>query len=111
MNFFSAETAPDGVRLENGALLTHEHPHAGRLVVGVRPEDLVEAAEGPIRIAVRVVEQLGASSNVHGVLEGTETELVASLSGRQTPRPGDALTLAPKAGGLHLFDAESARRL
>jgi sn-glycerol 3-phosphate transport system ATP-binding protein len=111
MNFLKGETAEAGVRLANGALLTHDHPHAGALTIGLRPEALEEAEDGPVRLVVRVVEQLGAAVNVHGTLEGTEEQLVAILPGHRLPAPGELLTLAPEPGAVHLFDAESGRRL
>jgi sn-glycerol 3-phosphate transport system ATP-binding protein len=111
MNFLSAETTAEGVRLANGALLTHDHPHAGTLTVGLRPEALRVAEDGPLRLVVRVVEQLGAAVNVHGTLEGGDEELVAILPGRHVPTPGEALPLAPEPGAVHLFDARSGLRL
>ena len=49
--------------------------------------------------------------NVHGVLEGTRTELVASITGTEFPRPGEVMPLSPTPGALRYFSPETGQRL
>ncbi|MGQ9370848.1 sn-glycerol-3-phosphate import ATP-binding protein UgpC [Azospirillum sp. ST 5-10] len=98
----------DGVRLA----LPRPYPaHAGRAVkLGVRPEDLAPAADGPLRVRVDLVEALGADTVVHGRLPGDETLLVR-MPGLPACRAGETLTLAAPADAFHLFDRETGRRI
>jgi len=115
MNFLPARVSADGraAELPGGQRLPFvdgsHAAHAGREVtLGVRPEHLTPAPEG-LNLKVEVAEELGADTLVHGELGGAA--LVARLKGDQQYRTGDALTLRPDAGRLHLFERESGRRL
>ncbi|WP_026758772.1 sn-glycerol-3-phosphate ABC transporter ATP-binding protein UgpC [Sediminimonas qiaohouensis] len=84
---------------------------AGHAVVGVRPEDLRAQPGGPLAVTVRVVERLGATANVHGVLDDGASEVIASLSGTDLPGPGEVMHLGVNPADLHLFDHASGQRL
>ncbi|PIV73881.1 MAG: sn-glycerol-3-phosphate ABC transporter ATP-binding protein UgpC [Rhodobacteraceae bacterium CG17_big_fil_post_rev_8_21_14_2_50_65_11] len=111
MNFLPAEADGGVVTLANGVSLPGAEGVRGKITFGVRPEHLVPDAAGPIRVQVQVFEALGANTLVHGVLEGTDTELVVSLPGHETPTPGDVLCYAAPGEHHHLFDAESGARI
>ncbi|MGM0584600.1 MAG: sn-glycerol-3-phosphate import ATP-binding protein UgpC [Pseudomonadota bacterium] len=111
MNFLAGHAGPEGVRLASGALLCGRAAPEGKVTIGVRPEALHEAQDGPLTMDVRVVEQLGASANIHGTLAESGEEVIAVLSGREAPSPGETLHLAPEPGGVHLFDAGTGRRI
>ncbi|RIA55803.1 sn-glycerol-3-phosphate ABC transporter ATP-binding protein UgpC [Dichotomicrobium thermohalophilum] len=84
---------------------------AGRALVGVRPEALYAEPDGPLTMTVRVVERLGATANVHGLLDDGETEVIASLAGNELPGPGDTLHLGVDPAHLHLFSRADGQRL
>ncbi|SIO38573.1 carbohydrate ABC transporter ATP-binding protein, CUT1 family [Rhodovulum sp. ES.010] len=86
-------------------------PPAREVVIGVRPEALQRAPSGPLAPTVRVVERLGATANVHGVLEDGRTEIIASLSGDDLPGPGERLHLGVAPGSVQVFAKEDGRRL
>ncbi|EAQ04056.1 SN-glycerol-3-phosphate ABC transporter, ATP-binding protein [Pseudooceanicola batsensis HTCC2597] len=111
MNFLPCFAGAGGVETATGQRLSGDSPAMGDVTAGVRPEDLTPDAAGPLPLHVRVVERLGATVHVHGVLEETETDLVASLPGSDAPNPGEVLRLAPNPGKLHYFSAETGRRL
>ncbi|MEQ9159864.1 MAG: sn-glycerol-3-phosphate ABC transporter ATP-binding protein UgpC [Roseovarius sp.] len=111
MNFLPGTATGEGVTLETGQQLTPDRPAIGPVTIGIRPEHLSPSANGPLLLQVQVVERLGATANVHGVLKDTGTELVASVTGPDIPRPGDTLPLAPHPGALHFFSAETGQRL
>ncbi|MCZ0960035.1 sn-glycerol-3-phosphate import ATP-binding protein UgpC [Paracoccus benzoatiresistens] len=79
--------------------------HAG--IIGIRPEDLTVAPDGPIGMDVVAVEELGAQRLVHGRTGGEPLTVTmpsdAALS--------DRLQLAWRPGALHLFGAEDGRRI
>jgi multiple sugar transport system ATP-binding protein len=112
MNMLPGEVNRGAVVLEDGTRL----PLPPRLDVadgrevtyGVRPEHLTVAAEG-ISGTVAVVEPTG--SETHVVLRTGAREVVAMFRDRVPFQPGDALTFAPEAGSVHVFDKASGVRL
>ena len=73
--------------------------------IGIRPEDLSVAPDGPIEMDVMAVEELGAQRLVHGQTGGERLTVAmpsdAALS--------DSLRLAWRPGSLHLFQADGRR--
>ena len=90
---------------------------AGACWLGLRPEHLVAAADGPLCMRVQHVEWLGASSMVHGQLDATAVPLCAEVRGAVAQAPGtllrwkadtkaDTQTHAPS---LHVFGPDGQR--
>ncbi len=84
-----------------------------RIALGVRPEhlDLAPDSAGQIGLSVRFIEQLGADTVVHGAVSGAEVPLAVRLSGVQRHETGTVLPLSYAPENLHLFDAQTGRRL
>ena len=108
MNFLPSRIEGDAVVLENGARVPGG-AGAGQVTLGVRPEHLVADDKGPIRLQVILAEQLGANTLVHGVLEGTDTELVVSLAGIRSVREDEVMGFSIAREQMHLFDPEGKR--
>jgi multiple sugar transport system ATP-binding protein len=85
---------------------------AGRVVLGVRPEDL-EVVSGGVPVEVDVVEELGADAFVYGRarLGDAEHQVVARVDGRRPPTKGEVLHVAPRRDHVHLFNAGDGERL
>jgi multiple sugar transport system ATP-binding protein len=145
MNFFSASLTDVGVRLPFGEVtLTQEvhdllarHGNTDKVIVGIRPEHLEDAAllDGYARIraltfevTVDMVEALGADKYVHFKTEGAgaesaqlaqlaaesgvgENEFIARVSAESKAKAGDTLELAFDTAKLTIFDAESGKNL
>ena len=120
MNFMPGRMGADGrsVGVDGGLsfALAEGAAAPGRPVtLGVRPEHLHPANEipdaTPIALRVELVEALGADTVVHGRIEGTSGPILARLPGTARVAIGDVLPLAPAPGELHLFDAETGRRM
>ena len=79
-----------------------------KVTLGVRPEHLVLSDTG-IATVVVVVEPTG--SETHLVLRAGGRELVAVSRDRLSYTPGQAVTLAPVPGMMHLFDTETGDRI
>ncbi|MDB6180817.1 sn-glycerol-3-phosphate import ATP-binding protein UgpC [Paracoccus fistulariae] len=79
--------------------------HAG--TIGIRPEDLSVSPDGPIEMKVGAVEELGAQRLVHGQI-GNEQITITMPSDAQL---SDVLRLNYRPGSLHLFQAETGRRI
>jgi sn-glycerol 3-phosphate transport system ATP-binding protein len=99
---------PDGSTLALGTAIPS---HAGQAVtVGLRPEHLSLSAEG-LPLQVDVVEHLGADTLIHGRLRDGQTELTVRAEGIRHHRVGDALHLSLSPAQVHVFDAQTERRL
>ncbi len=90
--------APPGIKAENGRAV----------VYGIRPEHL-ELARGGVPAKVSVVEPTGSETLVFA--QFGKSEMVALFRERHEVRPGDTLHLMPRLDQVHLFDAETGRRI
>jgi sn-glycerol 3-phosphate transport system ATP-binding protein len=116
MNLVTGRIEPQGVAIGDLMLAWAGEAGApagapgGRVTIGLRPEHLELAAGGPIPLKTELLERLGADTIVHGRL-ADGTRLVARTPGTLALRLGDTVRLAINPGHIHLFDAESGRRL
>ncbi|MGH6932289.1 MAG: ABC transporter ATP-binding protein [Dongiaceae bacterium] len=118
MNMFPAVVRPGErgaeAHLQSGAVVGLDNAmsvHADRpIIVGVRPEHFTFASDaGSIVATVNVVEPLGSQTQI-GLLSGP-TRFTAVFNERLAVQPGATLRLMPRADALHVFDAESGKRL
>ncbi len=113
MNFFPATVE----RVENGAaevrgvsmapmrLPARALKSGDSLTIGVRPEHLATAGNGAFAATgvVELVERLGEASYAH-VRRTDDKLMVAEIRGRETPSPGEPVTLRAPAEDIHAFD-------
>jgi len=111
MNFLPTTANHGTVTLANGTALETGTNASGPVTLGIRPEHLVSAENGPFKLQVELLEQLGANTLVHGVLQGTDTAVVASLNGVQTIESGTILGFEAPSHDLHLFNPENGKRI
>jgi multiple sugar transport system ATP-binding protein len=108
MNLLPAET------FGAGTVIAADRIAAGT-IVGVRPEDLVLVpdSEPGIDVEIDLVEELGADGYLYGHIsgEGPLQQIVARVDGRNHPAAGHTVRLRPNPEHVHLFEAESGRRL
>jgi ABC-type sugar transport system ATPase subunit len=118
MNFFEAkvESVKDGcARVAGAGFRNLDLPATSltvgdALTVGVRPEHLARGTNGPFVAegVVELVERLGESSFAH-VRRVDDRLFVAEVRGRETPTPGERMTLIAAAQDVHAFDASGLR--
>lgn len=128
MNFFDAELSSAGLRLPFGEVtlaaavrdVIGSHRPAGRVVVGVRPENIGDAAllDDAGRAAaltftagVDLVESLGADKYVYFTPPGHGEESVARVPGASRVAGGQTIELALDTSKLVVFDADSGVNL
>jgi len=118
MNFLEGRIASSGdeivaagvtMRLRKGETLAP----GSALKVGVRPEDVrIVAGPGDLELTVDLIEHLGAETVVIGRASGAGQEPFAlRCSGDVDFAPGRLVHVALARDKLHIFDAESGRRL
>jgi len=118
MNLFDVPVVEGGVKFGSSI---HEIERsrladAGKEVtLGVRPEDLTITADGKgLAVTVEVVEELGADAYIYGSTTETAGDIkpiIARVDGRNPPEKGAVVNLTPKTGHVHLFNAETGRRI
>jgi sn-glycerol 3-phosphate transport system ATP-binding protein len=112
MNLVPGELTSNGVAIGDAVLPLPARPAAqGRTVtVGLRPEHLSLAVDGPLPLTTELLERLGADTIVHGRLPNG-VRLVARMPGSSELSLGVVVRLAIGADQINLFDRESGRRL
>jgi sn-glycerol 3-phosphate transport system ATP-binding protein len=112
MNLVEGRVAERGVAVE-GAMLACDGPRQpGRpVLVGLRPEHMELAEEGPVSLKVELLERLGADTILHGRLGANGLVMTARVPGTIEPAIGEVLGFAVRPERIHLFDPESKRRL
>ena len=111
MNFIPAECTEKNISLCNGKKIEKNIKYKGKILIGIRPEHLEENKKGNIKIVIQMVEQLGSNSLLHGILEDTKIEIVASLSGHVTAKAGSSVSFSAKETNIHVFNPETEKRL
>ncbi|HLT76424.1 MAG TPA: sn-glycerol-3-phosphate ABC transporter ATP-binding protein UgpC [Ferrovibrio sp.] len=79
------------------------------VVYGIRPEHLSPAGQDGLPVRVGVVEPTGANTFVYAELAGAQ--LCGVFTERHGFEPGGTVHLMPQVDRVHLFDADSGRRL
>ena len=81
--------------------------HGRACIYGIRPEHLAIGSD--IKAEVSVVEPTGSETQVFAKLG--DHPIVTVFRQRISAQPGDRLPLSPNLDAVHLFDAESGKRL
>ncbi|MEJ0071932.1 MAG: sn-glycerol-3-phosphate ABC transporter ATP-binding protein UgpC [Pseudomonadota bacterium] len=102
----SAVETADGTRIELGAGVSAQD--GAEIVFGIRPEHFVRAEQGLLG-QVNVIEPTGADTILYATVAGTQ--ICAVFDERVGFRPGDAITLAPRPGAVHVFDSANGQHL
>jgi len=110
MNIIRAPIVDGGIDL-NGFTVPVERAFltkaaSGKVLVGVRPEDLHISSEGA-DMTVTLVEELGAETYVYGTFDafvGSPVDLVARGQGMVAPQIGDVVKVSPQR--TYIFDSE-----
>ncbi|MEM6422261.1 MAG: ABC transporter ATP-binding protein [Pseudomonadota bacterium] len=78
--------------------------------IGIRPEHIDVAQDGPWQGTVGVAEHLGSDTFLHVHDTGLGETLTVRASGEVGLRHGDPITLRPRLDQIHRFDAAGLRR-
>jgi len=124
MNFIKC-TVADGGALLQAKTFSLPSPMAARetlkaragkqLIVGVRPENVVaqgrptRGTTAPLELTADLVETLGDEVVVHG-RQGEDT-VTFKMDPHRPPEMGDKVPVVVEIERLHLFDAETTKRI
>jgi len=118
MNMIRLELSPSGdaLKMPSGNWLPLLRPitraEGKEVIVGVRPEHIVQAenSPAPFSLMVDVVEVLGADTIVHGSLSQGDT-LTLRLPGGFKVTPGERLNMQPVPDHIHVFEPKTGLRI
>jgi multiple sugar transport system ATP-binding protein len=121
MNLRKARIVPGGARLGEVTIPLHEEilavAHRAGLetvTLGLRPEAFTSSPDGPLKLQVALVEELGADAYVYGKLPGDDPDskpFVVRHSGRTPAAVGDVLGLDVAQGTELIFDPATGSRV
>jgi sn-glycerol 3-phosphate transport system ATP-binding protein len=111
MNLLLATVAGKVIRVGDIELGQRDLPDSP-VQLGIRPEHVSIADDGPLTLRVSLAEPLGANTLLHGSLVGSGEAFTAAVSGvYRVSRHNEEVKLAPDPAYLHLFDPETGKRL
>ena len=90
-------------------LLKHAPNSKPGTILGIRPEHM-DIGDTGWEVRVDTIELLGAERLVYATM-GQDTLIVRIDEGRPSPKPGDAIRVAPREDRLHWFNAETGKRI
>jgi sn-glycerol 3-phosphate transport system ATP-binding protein len=122
MNFLAAKVGPGRKSVDlagTGAggtisleLARPTSASAGTAVaLGIRPEHLHPAADGPLQFEVELAEPLGADTLLHGRFGSAHELVTVRQGGHVIARPGENRRFKADPGHLHLFDSQTGKRI
>lgn len=113
MNLFPGVSQDGAITINAGPTIPYSGQASGPVRVGIRPEHFIPNDNGAIAIDCVMIEQLGSNTLVHGYLSGGEKiAIVVSLQGVHSEQSiGATLRVDAPSSALHLFDADTGRRL
>ena len=112
MNVMDVTVTGGRVTLPGGAQIEAPVAHEGPAKLGIRPEHIEPAVDGPVSVRVGLSEPLGANTLLYGTIEDSDEPLTISVPGvHRAPEGGDGpVRVAFPREHLHLFDADTGRR-
>ncbi len=112
MNQFVSDTADGMAPIGEHAVALPRSTPGGRLIVGVRPEHwrVVGQGEG-VAVVTHAVENVGSDLFVYGEVRGSSQPVTLRLPAQAGVGAHEVLWAVPDPDQVHLFDAETGRRV
>ncbi|SHF63514.1 carbohydrate ABC transporter ATP-binding protein, CUT1 family [Loktanella atrilutea] len=115
MNFVAGRIDGDTLALDTGERMSlpatgFRYQPGQAVTLGIRPNHVTVGDDGPIRMTVASVEQLGGESYIYGTL-GNGGAIALHLPGQAGAGTGEVLTIGADPAQIHLFDTESGLSL
>ncbi len=110
MNIFDARIERGAVMIDDIVVGPAEGPD-GSVKLGIRPEHLAQAEEGPMEALIQISEPLGANTLLHGRLKAADSPVTISLPGVHPV--GDravSMRFAADPANIHMFDPATGDR-
>ncbi|HSS86079.1 MAG TPA: sn-glycerol-3-phosphate import ATP-binding protein UgpC [Reyranella sp.] len=121
MNFLAAKVGQEGRSVDLAGTGTASislplprptsAPAGTAVALGIRPEHLLPASDGPLQFDVELAEPLGADTLLHGRFGEARELVTVRQGGHVLAKPGEKRHFKAEPGHLHLFDSQTGRRI
>ena len=111
MNFIEGELKNKKLKTQSFELRDIKSSFKGKVVLGIRPEHLVEAYNGLIKLNVDLVEKLGSDNLVYGEIKGKKDLLCYRTPGNEKINSGSKLALNIQENKFYIFNKKTGKRI
>ena len=111
MNFIEGELKNKKLKTQAFEIAGIKSDFNGKVILGIRPEHLVQAYNGLIKLNVDLVEKLGSDNLVYGEIKGKKDLLCYRTPGNEKINSGSKLELNIQDNKFYIFDKKTGKRI
>ena len=111
MNFIEGELKNKKLKTQAFEITGIKSDFDGKVILGIRPEHLVQAYNGLIKLNVDLVEKLGSDNLVYGEIKGKKDLLCYRTPGNEKINSGSKLELNIQDNKLYIFNKKTGKRI
>ena len=111
MNFIEGELKNKKLKTQAFEIVGIKSDFNGKVILGIRPEHLVQAYNGLIKLNVDLVEKLGSDNLVYGEIKGKKDLLCYRTPGNEKINSGSKLALNIQENKLYIFNKKTGKRI
>ena len=111
MNFIEGELKNKKLKTQAFEIAGIKSDFNGKVNLGIRPEHLVQAYNGLIKLNVDLVEKLGSDNLVYGEIKGKKDLLCYRTPGNEKINSGSKLALNIQDNKLYIFNKKTGKRI
>jgi len=111
MNFIEGELKNKKLKTQAFEISGIKSDFNGKVVLGIRPEHLVQAYNGLIKLNVDLVEKLGSDNLVYGEIKGKKDLLCYRTPGNEKINSGSKLALNIRENKFYIFNKKTGKRI
>ena len=111
MNFIEGELKNKKLKTQAFEIAGIKSDFNGKVILGIRPEHMVQAYNGLIKLNVDLVEKLGSDNLVYGEIKGKKDLLCYRTPGNEKINSGSKLALNIQENKLYIFNKKTGKRI
>ncbi len=111
MNFIEGELKNKKLKTQAFEIAGIKSDFNGKVILGIRPEHLVQAYNGLIKLNVDLVEKLGSDNLIYGEIKGKKDLLCYRTPGNEKINSGSKLALNIQDNKLYIFNKKTGKRI
>ena len=111
MNFIEGELKNKKLKTQAFEIAGIKSDFNGKVILGIRPEHLLQAYNGLIKVNVDLVEKLGSDNLVYGEIKGKKDLLCYRTPGNEKINSGSKLALNIQENKFYIFNKKTGKRI
>ena len=111
MNFIEGELKNKKLKTQAFEIAGIKSDFNGKVILGIRPEHLVQAYNGLIKLNVDLVEKLGSDNLIYGEIKGKKDLLCYRTPGNEKINSGSKLALNIQENKFYIFNKKTEKRI